>query len=184
MRLNPAPNGNEAKKVGVARPDWIRLVRPTVSGMVTAGVSLMLLAVASVLLLIPTVFYVTPISPGADAATLCLPGIGPLQRFRDDLRGDEEERTHIHERAHADQCRSFGATRYAQLAATPEGRLTLEAQALCAEVAVLSRRGADLKRLLDWTVETLVTEYFEGGLVPRRDIVVAVGGACGEVMGD
>jgi hypothetical protein len=179
MRRFPAPNGKDTKKVGVAGPDRIRFARPTVSGMVTAGASLLALAVASVFILIPTVFYTIPISPEASAVTLCLPGIGPLQRFSEDLRGEQEERTYIHEGVHADQCRRFGATWYTRQAATPQGRLPLEAQALCAEVAVLSRRGADRQRLLDWAVETLVTEYFEDGSVPRLDITAAVEGACG-----
>ncbi len=178
MPLIPAPNGNEADMVGGPAPDRTRLSRPTVSGMVTAGASLMLLAAASVLLLVPTVFYVIPISSETAAITLCLPGIGPLQRFRDDLPREQEESMYIHERVHADQCQRFGATWYAQQAATPEGRLTMEVQAFCAEVAVLSRRGADRQGLLDWTVETLATEYFEDGSVPRRDIAVAVEGAC------
>jgi hypothetical protein len=177
----PAPNGNEAKMVGEPGPDPSRLASPTVSGMVTAGVSLMLLAAASVLLLVPTVFYLVPIPPEAAAVTLCLPGIGPLQRFREGLPRQQEERMYIHEGVHADQCQRFGATWYARRAATPKGRLTLEAQALCAEVAVLSRRGSDLQVLRDRTVEILATEYFEDGSVQRRDIAVAVDGACGVV---
>jgi len=183
MRLIPSPRGNEEEKVGAPRPGRIGIARPTVSGMVTAGAGLMLLAVASLVLLIPTVFYVIPLSSGAAAVTLCLPGIGPLQRFRDDLRGEEEERTYIHEGMHADQCRRYGATWYARQIASPEGRLTLEAQALCAEVTVFSRRGGNTQRLLDWAVETLATEYFEDGSVPLEDIVVAVKAACAEVAG-
>ena len=178
MHMIPAPNGNVAKKVGEPDRERIRLARPTVSGMVTAGVSLMLLATASVLLLVPTVFYLVPIPPEAAAVTLCLPGIGPLQRFRDDLPREQEERMYIHEGVHADQCQRFGATWYARRVATPEGRLTLEAQALCAEVEVLSRRGSDRQGLRDRTVEILATEYFEDGSVPRRDIALAVDGAC------
>ena len=184
MRQIPAPNGMDTKKVGVAGPDRIRFARPTVSGMVTAGASVMVLAAVTVLLLVPTVFYVIPISPDAAAATLCLPGIGPIQRFRDDLHGEQEERTYIHEGVHADQCRRFGVTLYNRRTATPEGRLPLEAEALCAEVAVLSRRGADPQRLVDWTVESLATEYFDDGSVSRRDIASAVDGACGSVTAE
>jgi hypothetical protein len=184
MRLIPAPNGNEVKKFRVAGSDRLRIARPTVSGMVTAGASLILLAVASVVLLIPTVFYVVPIPPHANAITLCLPGIGPLQRFRDDLLGEEEERTYIHEGVHADQCRRYGATWYARQIGSPEGRLTLESQALCAEVTVFSRRGADPGRLLDWAEETLASEYFDDGSVSRDDVALAVEAACAEVSGD
>ena len=178
MPLIPAPNGNTADTVGEEGPERTRLARPTVSGMVTAGVSLMLLAAVSVLLLVPTVFYLVPIPPEAAAVTLCLPGIGPLQRFREDLPREQEERMYIHEGVHADQCQRFGATWYARRASTPQGRLTLEAQALCAEVEVLSRRGSDRQGLRDRTVEILATEYFEDGSVPRRDIALAVDGAC------
>ncbi len=180
----PAPNGKDAARTALAGPDRIRLSRPTVSGMVTAGVSLILLAAVSVLLLVPMVFYLVPIPPEAAAVTLCLPGIGPLQRFGDDLPREQEERMYIHEGVHADQCQRFGATWYARRVATPEGRLTLEAQALCAEVAMLSRRGSDPQGLRDRTVEILATEYFEDGSVPRSDIAAAVDGACGLVLSD
>lgn len=138
-----------------------------------------MLGVVSIVLLIPTVFFLLPISPEADAVTLCLPGIGPLQRFRDDLEGTQEEVVHIHERVHAEQCRKFGATWYAGRAVTRSGRLNMEAQALCAEVAVLSLRGEDRHRLLDRTVETLAVGYFEDSAVPRREISAAVDRACG-----
>ncbi len=82
---------------------------------------------------------------------------------------------------HADQCRRFGAAWYALSMTSAQGRLTLEAPALCAEVAMLTRRGGDTQRLLDWTVETLATEYFDDGSVTLEDIVVAVRGACAGV---
>jgi hypothetical protein len=170
---------NEVEIAEVGGAGLARRTSPTASGMVTAAGSLLVLGVASVVLLIPTVFFLVPISPEADAVTLCVPGIGPLQRFRDDLQGDQEEVVFIHERAHAEQCRKYGATWYARRATTRFGRLTMEAQALCAEVAVLSLRGGDRQRLLDRTVETLVVEYFEDGAVPRREISTAVHRACG-----
>lgn len=176
MRLTPAPSGNE---VGQERT-WF--VRPTLRRVLTTGAGLLLTGAASVLLLVPAVFYLLPIPSEADAATLCLPGIGPLQRFREDLRPELEEQTYIHEGVHAVQCRTLGATAYARRAATPEGRLTLEAEALCAEVAVLWKRGGDRQRLLDWVVETLQTEYFEGGSVAGRDIAAAVDRVCGEAV--
>lgn len=172
------PNESEEKSAVacVRRP---RLATPTVSGMATAAAGLILLAVASVLILIPTVFFVLPISPEVDAVTLCLPGIGPLQRFRDDLQGEQEEVVYIHESVHAKQCRNFGATWYAVRTATRFGRLAMEAEALCAEAAILSLRGADRQRLLDRTVETLMDGYFDDGEVSRRDASAAVDGACG-----
>jgi hypothetical protein len=181
MRLIPAPDGTEARKAPKDGPGRTRFEKPTVSGVVTAGVAILLTAAISVFFLVPSVFYIVPLPAEADAATLCLPGVGPLQRFRDDLRADDEERAHIHEDVHADQCREFGAAWYALRMTTAQGRLTLEAPALCAEVALLTRRRAEPQRLLDWTVETLATEYFEDGSVALQDIVVAVKGACAGV---
>jgi hypothetical protein len=158
--------------------------RPTVSGTVTAGITVVLLLVTATVLVIPAVFSLVPISPDADAVTLCLPGIGPLQRFADGLRGEREELAYIHEHVHMKQCQSFGATAFARLLVTPHGRLALEAPALCAEVAVLSIRGADRDRLMAWTVETLVTEYFDDGEVGRREIADAVNGVCGGVSSE
>jgi hypothetical protein len=178
MRLSPAPDENEPSEAG--GPDRSRLMHPRLKRVATAGAGLLVTAVASVLLLVPAVFYVLPIPPEADAATLCLPGIGPLQRFREDLRAEQEEQTYIHESVHAAQCRTLGATAYARRAATRGGRLTLETEALCAEVAFLTKRGGDRERLLAWTVETLETEYFEGASLRRRDIVAAVDKACTE----
>lgn len=176
MRLIPAPNGNEAKKVG---PDRARLVR----AILTAVASLVLMVVVSVLIVVPAALYVLPISPTTGSATLCLPGIGPLQRFQNSLRGGQDEQANIHEGVHAGQCRRFGASLYAQRVATPEGRLALEAEALCAEAAVLSRRGADRQSLFDLTVETLAVQYFSDGSVARREIALAVDQACSQVIG-
>lgn len=179
MRLIPA--SDEASEEGGPPRSC---VGPTLRRMATAGAGLLATAVGSVLLLVPAVFYLLPIPAEADAATLCLPGIGPLQRFRDDLRAEQEEQTYIHEGVHAAQCRTLGATSYAKRAATPAGRLTLETEALCAEVAFLVKRGGDRERLLAWTVETLETEYFEGASLRRRDIVAAVDKACAEALWD
>jgi len=180
VRLTPTHDGNEATDAGPPHRSW--LARPALKRIVTAGVGLFMTAVASVLLLVPAVFYLLPIPQEADAATLCLPGIGPLQRFREDLRAEQEEQTYIHESVHAAQCRSLGATSYARRAATPAGRLILETEALCAEVAFLTKRGGDRERLLAWTVETLETEYFDGASLRRRDIVAAVEKACDVAM--
>jgi hypothetical protein len=65
---------------------------------------------------------------------------------------------------------------------TPQGRLTLEAQALCAEAAVLSIRGADRERLSDQAVEALASEYFSDSDLGRREIVDAVDSACGPAL--
>jgi len=119
-----------------------------------------------------------------DALTLCVPGLGPLQRFRDDLEGEHQELVFIHERVHAEQCRALGPTWYARRVISPSGRLALEAPALCAEVAVLSVRGADRTRLTDRTVEMLEDGYVEPGRLPQGAISAAVDRACGSSMGD
>lgn len=157
---------------------------PTVSGVVTAATTVALLAFGSLVFLIPAVFFLIPMPREADAVTLCLPGVGPLQRFRDGLRDEHEELAFIHENVHAAQCRAFGAVWYARQAVTPAGRLALEAPALCGEVAVLSRRGEDHARLRDRTVEMLMSGYLDRAGVPRREISAAVDRACGGSMGD
>ena len=148
------------------------------SGLIAAAATVSLLGVLSLFVLIPTVFFVLPISARADAVTLCLPGIGPLQQFSEDIEGEYEEVVYIHERVHAEQCRTLGAARYASTYGTLEGRLALEAEALCEEVEVLSLRGADRERLVYWTVETLLTHYFDEGQIPRSEVWAAVDRVC------
>ncbi len=180
MGSMPPPERDE-RATPAAPGSWrLRFRRPTLSGVVSAGFTVVMLAVASVLLVIPAVFRVLPMPPEADALTLCLPGIGPLHRFADDLSGMQEELTYVHESVHARQCRSFGATWFARMAATPQGRLQMEVQALCAEADVLRQRGADPVRLVDDTVETLALGYFLGGKVPRTEIAEAVDVTCGQ----
>lgn len=181
--MRPIPPARGSRGGRPAR--WVDGVpSPTVSGMVGAAGTLALLAVGSLLLLIPAVFFVLPLPPDVDAVTLCVPGMGPLQRFREGLEEEQEELVHVHERVHAEQCRAFGAAWYARKAMTPSGRLTLEASALCAEVAMLSGRGEDPGRLRDWTLEALLSGYLERGVVPRSEIAAAVDQACGPSMGD
>lgn len=184
MRRIPAPDGSQAEADEQACPEPACFTRPTVSGIVTAGACILLLTTISVLLLIPSVFYLIPIPHEADALTLCLPGIGPVQRFKDGLHPTQEELTFIHEAAHARQCRALGAAWYARQAVTPRGRLVLEVRALCAEAAVLAGRGADRSRLRDWTLEALRSEYFDDGAVSAQDIAAAVDDKCFGAMGD
>ena len=178
------PYGRRPTRVTSTPGGPARLAPPTISGMVTAGATVVLLAAVSLVLLIPSVFYLMPIPKGAEALTLCLPGVGPLQRFQDALHPSQEELTFVHEAAHAEQCRSLGAVRYARQAVTAQGRLRLETQALCAETAVLARRGADGGRLRAWTVETLRDEYFEDGSVTEQEISEAVDQRCGTSMAE
>ena len=162
----------------------VRLASPTVSGLLSAAATLWALGAISLMVVIPSVFLLLPFSAQADAVTLCLPGIGPLQQFSEDLEGEQEEVVYIHESVHAEQCRWLGATQYAKRYGTLSGRLTLEAEAFCAEVAVLSGRGASRERLIDRTVETLVTSYFEGDQMPRSEVLAAVETACGGMQAD
>jgi hypothetical protein len=160
---------------------WSRA--PTLRGLAAAGASLLPIGAVSVLLLIPAVFFVIPLSPDVDALTLCLPGVGPVHRFGENLE-EREEVVFLHERVHAEQCRQFGAAWYAKQAATRRGRLALEAEALCAEVKVLSLRGEDRERLIDRTVDALESEYFPDGDVTRGDVSAAVDWACGSHSAD
>jgi hypothetical protein len=113
-----------------------------------------------------------------------MPGIGPLQQFREDLEGEHEEVVYIHESVHAEQCRRLGAARFASRYSTPPGRLELEVEAFCAEVEVLSLRGAAQERLLDQTVETMVTSYFYDDQMPRSAVRAAVNLTCGVSLAD
>ncbi len=165
----------------------VRLTRPaspTVSGMMTAAATLAALGTFSLFVVIPAVFLTLPVSPRADAVTLCLPGIGPLQQFSEDLEGEQEEVVYLHESVHAEQCRQLGAARYASWYGTPARRLELEAEAFCEEVEVLSLRGAVRERLMEQTVETLMTSYFADGQMPRSDVWAAVDLACGGSLAD
>ena len=171
------------------KPDriWARAARsknPTVTGVVEAAATLSALAAMSLMVLVPAIFFMLPFSSRAEGVTLCLPGIGPLQQFRDDLGEDQEEVVFIHEGAHAEQCRWLGAARYAKLYGTAPGKLELEAEAFCAEIEMLSRRGAARDRLMDQTVETLMTGYFDDGEMARSDVSAAVDSACGGSTAD
>lgn len=181
MPLNSdRPGGGE----GDSLRHWLRrdrFARPTASGMATAGVAVVTLAIASVVLVVPGVFYAVPLPARTDGLTVCLPGLGPLLRVREGLSPVEEELVYIHEGVHAAQCRSFGALWYARQAATPRGRLLLEAQALCAEAVTLNRRGGDAERLLEGTLAGLVSDYFDRGQVAGWRIAAAVEGACRDV---
>ncbi len=167
------------------RPDpVVRPTSPTLSGLLSAAATLWAVGALSLVVVIPSVFLLLPFSSEADAVTLCLPGIGPLQQFREDLEGEQEEVVYLHESVHAEQCRSLGAAQYANRYRTLPGRLALEAEAFCAEVNMLSRRGAVRERLIDRTVETLVTSYFEGDQIPRSEVLAAVEMSCVGTLAD
>ncbi|NNF13765.1 MAG: hypothetical protein HKN72_11105 [Gemmatimonadetes bacterium] len=184
MRPILPPHGTGTRSYGGRLLPRVWFRRPTLHGTAKAGVIVALAIVSTVVLVIPAVFAVTPIAPEAEAITLCLPGIGPIQRFTDDLQGEREERAYIHESVHAQQCRSFGATWFNQRISRPEGRLTLEAQALCAEAAMLTIRGADRARVSEQVVEALASEYFSESDLRRGAIIAEVDGACRAMMGD
>jgi hypothetical protein len=178
MRQLSSPNGNEDTRAGNSdrRRRWLR--RPTVSGLVAASAGVLPIAAMTLLLLVPVIFFLVPLAPEVDAMTLCLPAVGPLHRFRDDLGAHEEEVVYLHERIHADQCRRLGATGYARLASSAGGRLKLESEALCAEVKMLVLRGRDREELMGWMMDALENEYFRPGEVTRDEIEVAVRWSC------
>ncbi len=175
---------NGPKRARVRADPAPRRASPTVSGLLSAAVTLWAVGVIGLVVVIPSVFLLLPFSAQADAVTLCLPGIGPLQQFSEDLEGEQEEVVYIHESVHAEQCRWLGATQYAKRYSTLSGRLALEAEAFCAEVEVFSGRGAARNRLIERTVETLVTSYFESDRMPRSEVRAAVETACGRTPPD
>jgi len=154
------------------------------SAVVRFSVTAAFLVIITFLLVIPVVFSLVPISPEAEAVTLCLPGIGPVQRFTEHLSEQQEELVYLHEGVHADQCRELGATWFARKVTNPQGRLALEVQALCAEANMLSLRGADRRWQVDRTIEILASEYFSEGDIGRREITAAVERSCGTTMGE
>jgi len=109
--------------------------------------------------IVPLAFFLIPVPADADGVTICLPALGPLRQYSDDLSPGDRAAVRVHEAVHADQCRELGAVEYARTYLDAEGRLGLEAEAYCAEVAVLGLRGEDPVRVVDRTVETLFTEY-------------------------
>jgi hypothetical protein len=175
----PPPHGNPAPSSAGAGAERADRARRTLGGIAQAGLLAALLLAVSILVVVPAVFSLIPIPPEADGLTLCIPGVGPLQRFDESLHEDEEELVFIHERVHAEQCREWGALRFVRRLVDPESRLAMEAQAFCAETAVLALRGADREPLLHRTVDALATGYFPDGEVSRAEIVAAVGAACG-----
>lgn len=108
---------------------------------------------------VPIAFTLLPVPAGADAVTLCFPGIGPLQQFSGDLSEELEEIVVVHERVHAEQCRSLGAAAWATRYQTLRGRIELEAEAFCAEIDHLAARGLDRDALLEPRVEILRHGY-------------------------
>ena len=141
---------------------------------------LAVMAAITVLLVVPVGFFILPVPTRADGVTLCLPGIGPLQQFAEGLEGKQEEIVHLHERAHADQCRRLGAVAFAALYWRAPGRIALEAEALCAEFELFTASGADPAGLLDQTVEALYRGYRNGGAVPRLEVRRIVEEVCSQ----
>ena len=178
MRQLSSPNEIEDTRAGDSDEGrgWLRA--PTATGLVAASAGVLPIAAVSLVLLIPVVFFLVPLAPEVDAMTLCLPAVGPLHRFRDDLGAHEEEVVYLHERIHAEQCHRLGATGYARMASSAGGRLKLESEALCAEVKMLVLRGRDRDELMEWMMDALEGEYFRPGEVSRREIEVAVQWSC------
>lgn len=139
------------------------------------------LGAASVLaafVVVPAIFFLRPVPAGADAVTLCMPGLGPLQQFARDLDGDLEEVVLVHEETHARQCRALGAAEWMVRYGTLRGRMELEAEAFCAEVELLAARGADRERLIEPRVEVLYEGYRNDGTLSMAQVREIVRAAC------
>lgn len=162
------PGGSEGRPA--RRWPWIAL------RMIVAGV---LLSIP----IVPLAFFLVPIPADADGVTICLPALGPLRQFSEDLSPEDRAAVRVHEGVHADQCRRLGAVEYARTYLDTEGRLGLEAEAYCAEVAVLGLRGEDPVRVVDRTVETLFTEYRRDQALERVDVARIVEARCAPVDG-
>lgn len=128
---------------------------------------------------VPIAFTLLPVPAGADAVTLCFPGIGPLQQFSGDLSDELEEVVMVHERVHAEQCRSMGATAWAARYQTLHGRIELEAEAFCAEIDLLASRGIDREDLLEPRVEILHHGYRTGDAYSEAEVREIMRATCG-----
>jgi hypothetical protein len=126
--------------------------------------------VVTAILAVPAGFLLLPLPPSADGLTLCLPGLGPVQRVADDVVGEHEDVVFTHEGIHAEQCQRLGPVRYAATVLDPRGNLRLEAEAFCAEIRLLTRRGAAPEPLLEETVRALTYGYGNRGRVPAIEV--------------
>lgn len=135
-------------------------------------------SLAASLIGIPLAFLLAPVPAGADAITLCLPGIGPVQQFAEGLTGELEEIVTIHEMMHVQQCRSMGAAAWYLTYGSREGRMRLEAEAYCAEIEFLARRGADPEALLAPRVEILHAGYGNDGILSRDHVQDLMRASC------
>lgn len=153
------------------RPGWKRRLLGS-AGRIGA------VSLAASLVGIPLAFFLGPVPAGADAITLCLPGIGPVQQFAEGLSGELEEIVTIHELMHVQQCRSMGATAWYLTYGTREGRMRLEAEAYCAEIAFLARRGADPEAVLAPRVEILHAGYGNDGTLSKDEVRALMRASC------
>lgn len=167
---------------GVRRSD--RRKPRSVRDAVGAAGGIVAVALAASLVGMPLAFFLSPVPAGADAVTLCLPGVGPVQRFSGELTGELEEVVTIHELMHVQQCRTLGPTVWYLTYGTPEGRMRLEAEAFCAEIDVLARRGIDRETLFWPRVDLLYAGYGQDEGMSReqvRDLMRATCRFSGEV---
>jgi len=128
---------------------------------------------------VPIAFTLLPVPAGADAVTLCFPGVGPLQQFSRDLTGELEEIVVVHEHAHAEQCRAMGAAAWAARYRTVRGRIELEAEAFCAEIDLLAGRGLDRESLIEPRVEILGQGYRNHGALSADEVRAIIRATCG-----
>ena len=100
-------------------------------------------------------FWMQPYSAGQEGATVCLPIIGPAQRFNPDIPDSTLRGVLVHENVHAVQCRRNGF--FGQLFRTQRtlGRLGIEAEAQCAEARWHRARGEDPRRLFLFAADAL-----------------------------
>jgi hypothetical protein len=128
---------------------------------------------------VPVAFTLLPVPAGADAVTLCFPGVGPLQQFSGDLTGELEEIVFVHEQVHADQCRAMGATAWAARYRTVRGRIELEAEAFCAEIDLLTGRGFEREALMEPRVQMLRNGYGNHDALSEDEVRAIMQATCG-----
>jgi hypothetical protein len=139
---------------------------------------ILLLGTVAAVPIVPAAFLLMPMPRGADGITLCLPLIGPLQQFAEDMDPELDEIVHIHERVHANQCHRLGALDYARTYIQDEGMIALEAEAFCAEARTLEIRGRNTGPWVSRIIETLYHEYPHDEALTYADVTRIVGAWC------
>ena len=133
-----------------------------------ATIRIILISAVALVALVLAGLFVLPFPKNADAITLCVPVLGPVQRFNERASPEERRITRIHEAVHARQCLDEGAAKYLLASLNDAARITHEAQAYCAEVLDVRRRGAESGPAVRFAIAALSLGYRNRSLDTSR----------------